>query len=334
MIIPRLGKGKPSQAQRDAYNEEVRSFCTEILKIQSRLDIKIGSRGWCYILEQQAGLLKSDFDLAEKLISFCRAEGLLPLDICADDEARLFLCTETIDGNVDDETEIIVRSALNWWKDYTGSSFWENQNYFIQMLVEKIDLRSLFEPICEEYRVRLGNARGWADMNQRGNLMREFKYWEQRGKHCVLLYCGDHDPSGLAITTYLRDTLSKLSRAVGWSPENLIIERFGLNADFIESAELSWIDNLLTGSGKDLGDPKHPDYKKPYVADYIAKYGKRKCEANALVTAPELGRKLCRDAIEKYIDQRAAAEYGNKIRMQRFEVKEAVENRFKELFAA
>ena len=334
MIIPTTGKGRPTPAARSAYYEQVNLFCQTIMKIKPRLDFAIGSRGWCYILEQQAGLLKPDFDAAQKLIGDCRKNGLLPLDICAEDEARSFLCEERISGDIEDEAQDIVESALSWWTDYNGSSFWENQEFFLQMLVEKIDLRSLFEPVCKEYRVRLGNARGWADINQRGNLMKQFKHWESRGKRCVLLYCGDHDPSGLAITTYLRDTLAKLSRAVGWDPKNLIIERFGLNADFIESARLSWIDNLLTGSGKDLADPKHPDYKKPYVAEYIKKYGKRKCEANALVTAPELGRQLCREAIEKYISEKAIDEYEEEIQRQRYEVKEAVENRFQGLFAA
>jgi len=335
MIIPKLGKGKPSQTQRELYDAGIQTFCNEIMKIRSRLDFNIGSRGWCYILEQQAGLLKSDFDDAQKLIGDCRKKGLLPLDICKDDEARSFHCEEALDdSDIYDEAESIVSSALSWWEDYTGSSFWENQGFYVQMLVEKMDLRSLFEPVCKEYRVRLANARGWADISQRADLLRNFKQWEARGKSCVLLYCGDHDPSGLAITEHLRHTLAELSPAVGWNPENLIIERFGLNSDFIASAGLSWIDNLITGSGKDLGDSKHPDHNKPYVQDYLSKYGRRKCEANALVTAPELGRQLCRDAIRKYISDEAIEEYEEQIQQQRYEVKEAVENRFKELFAA
>ncbi len=334
MIIPSTGKGRPTPAARSAYDAQVKEFCQTILKIKPRLDFQIGSRGWCYILEQQAGLLKPDFDAAQKLIGDCRKNGLLPLDICAEDEARSFLCEERISGDIEEEAEDIVESALSWWSDYSGSSFWENQEYYVQMLVEKIDLRSLFEPICRRYRVRLANARGWSDIGQRANLMRHFKLWQASGKKCVLLYCGDHDPSGLAITTYLRDTLAELSPAIGWNPKNLIIDRFGLNADFIENAELSWIDNLLTGSGRDLGDPKHRDYKKPYVSNYIAKYGKRKCEANALVTQPELGRQLCEEAILKYVSTSAAEDYEKEIGNQRQILKREVECRFREMFAA
>jgi hypothetical protein len=37
---------------------------------------------------------------------------------------------------------------------------------------------------------------------------------------------------------------------------------------------ITWIDNLETGSNEDLGDPKHRDHHKPYVQNYIAKFGR------------------------------------------------------------
>jgi hypothetical protein len=58
----------------------------------------------------------------------------------------------------------------------------------------------------------------------------------------------------------------------------------------------------MTSSGGHLDDPRHHDHLKPYVQEYIAKYGVRKVEANALVVVPEAGRALCRAAIEKHLD--------------------------------
>jgi hypothetical protein len=45
------------------------------------------------------------------------------------------------------------------------------------------------------------------------------------------------------------------------------------------------------------------------VQDYIAKYGIRKVEANALVVAPAAGRALCRKAILRHINLDGVAEY-------------------------
>lgn len=139
-------------------------------------------------------------------------------------------------------------------------------------------------------------------INSRAAMMRRFAEHEAEGRRCVLLYAGDHDPAGLRISDFLRKNLADLSRAVGWSPDNLVIDRFGLNADFIARHELTWIENLETGSGGRLDDPRHPDHLKAYVQDYLVEHGARKVEANALVTRPQAGRQLCRDAIVKYID--------------------------------
>jgi hypothetical protein len=80
----------------------------------------------------------------------------------------------------------------------------------------------------------------------------------------------------------------------------LIIDRFGLNADFIDrEIPQSWTNNLITSSG--VADPDHEDHDKPYVQNYLRQFGARKVEANALVVRPEAGRQLCLDAIRRYI---------------------------------
>ena len=71
--------------------------------------------------------------------------------------------------------------------------------------------------------------------------------------------------------------------------DEIISDRFGLNYNFIEANHLTWIDNLETSSGGDLASTRHPDHSKPYVQDYLARFGGRKCEANALVVTPDRG---------------------------------------------
>src|SRR5262249_46586938 len=91
------------------------------------------------------------------------------------------------------------------------------------------------------------------------------------------------------------------------------------NADFINRHNLTWIDNLETSSGEQLDDPNHNDHFKAYVQDYIAQFGVWKCEANALVVEPDLGRQLCRDAILRFVPADAAETYQrrlNRVRLQ------------------
>ena len=209
------------------------------------------------------------------------------------------------------------------WRWYEPISYWDYQDRYIEMAVEKNDLRTLFENVCAGYHVPIWNAAGWSDINSRAALMQRFQEHSDAGRHCVLLYCGDFDPAGLHISDTIRKNLFDLEQAVGWCPseENLTIERFGLNYDFIIATTITWIDGLKTGGGGDLADPRHRDHFKPYVQSYLAKYGARKVEANALVARHEAGRQLCREAIEKYIDRDKINKYEEKLQEERQKVR-------------
>jgi hypothetical protein len=138
---------------------------------------------------------------------------------------------------------------------------------------------------------------------------------------------GDHDPGGLHITGTLRKNLEDLSGAVDWDPAGLEIVRFGLNADFIDAHGLTWIDNLETSSGGQLDDPGHNDHAKQYVQDYIAQFGARKCEANALVVEPDVGRQLCRNAILEHIPADAVERYQRNLDRARKQLRRALRER-------
>jgi hypothetical protein len=240
ITLPRRGRGRQSAEANERYDAELAAFCRAILKISSTLDFRVSSRGWAHILEEH-GLAKGDFDAAQKLINACRKSGQLPLDICAEDGARefenldrwIFATTPRI------EATHIVDSIKTRHLHYTPFSFWEGRDVYLQMLVEKIDLKSLFARICARFHVAIANARGWSDLNSRAAMMRRFAEWEAKGKRCVLLYCGDHDPVGLAISDFLHSNMAELAEAVGWSPDNLIVDRFGLNFDFIAQQSLT-----------------------------------------------------------------------------------------------
>jgi hypothetical protein len=220
-----------------------------------------------------------------------------------------------------------VKAAARCDRWYQPISLWSFQSNYVEMVVEKSDLRTLFEPVCADYHVPIWNAGGWSDINSRADMMGRFREHDEAGRHCVLLYCGDFDPAGLFISQLIRKNLRDLEAAVGWCPDEdrLVIDRFGLNEDFIEANKLLWVDGLETGSGQyNLEDPRHPDHDKPYVQDYLKRYGARKVEANALVTHFEAGRRLCREAIERYIDQDGISQYEEQLRVERQEVRKAL----------
>ncbi len=342
IALPNPGRGRRSAEAELKYQRQIEEFCGAILEINSRLDFRVSSRGWCYILEEH-GLGKGDFDRAQRVVNDCRKSGLLPLNICADDGTRKAIHLDQADASinpysVDDEVERELENietarqeaidSAGW--SYSPYGFWHSQDTYIEMLVEKIDLKELFSGICADFCIPIANSRGWPDINSRAAMMLRFAEMEAEGKRCVLLYCGDHDPAGLQISESLRAMFLDLAHAVGWHPGRLVIDRFGLDEGFIEEHRLSWIDGLETGSGRSLESPRHPDHQKPYVQDYLRQFGARKVEANALVVRPDAARVLCRTAITKYVDDDAPLAYRRARQQAQSEIKARVMERLGE----
>jgi hypothetical protein len=289
---------------------------SELMKQLSRkIGFKVSSRGWSYIMEQYGYINKDQFDKVADAINDCRKEGLLPVDFVAEESSRAFSGVEKPDTrSLESILQWMLKDVLEGAK-YFMPDWWDGEEYYIQMVVEKIDLVTLFSPVARQYHIPVANAKGWSSISQRAEYARRFKEAEDMGLKCVLLYCGDHDPDGLRISETLRKNLSDVKEVVwsdrtkGYDPEDLIIDRFGLNYKFIIDNDFIWIDNLITGSGKNLADPKHKNYKMDYVQEYLNTIGERKCEANVIVTLPQTAKDLCTEAIEKYLGNEALGRF-------------------------
>jgi len=321
MKLPSKGKNREA---------EMREFADGLKEISRQIGFKVSARGWCYILEQNGLITKAEFNVVENLINNgCRRNGTLPIDFVAEEEARKFSGVE-----IPEERSPIayvgdwLDGALNAERYYTPN-WWKGEACYIQMVVEKIDLKTLFESLCREYHIPIATSKGWSSMRQRAEYARRFKEAEEMGLGCVLLYCGDHDPDGLRISDFLTKNLEDLvdikwdDDTSGYNPTELNIERFGLDYDFIIANKLTWIDNLITASGgciaetvdgklvqgKTKNGKPHPNFHLSYAQDYLKKYGVRKCEANALVIKPDQGRELCKEAIEKHLGKDAKGRF-------------------------
>lgn len=133
--------------------------------------------------------------------------------------------------------------------DWYDISFWETQDYYLQLLVEKVDLKNLFKPICEKYNIPVATSKGWAPKLQRIHMIERFNEWLKRGKQPVLFYCGDFDPVGKLISDKLLDNLGdlkfcdfgdiSLTKAdVEAVTDNLTIDRFRPRTRFYQEREL------------------------------------------------------------------------------------------------
>lgn len=298
--------------------ERLVEFAELLLEMQRKIPFKVSSRGWGYLMEQGGYINKSQFDKVEDNINKCRKTGLIPVDFVAEEDARAFSGVERpSDGDLSDTLQWMLEDVLDGSRHFTPD-WWAGEKYYLQVVVEKVDLKTLFEEICHKYHIPIANSKGWSSILQRAEYAERFRQAEEQGLKCVLLYCGDHDPDGLRISDTMRANLEQLSEIrwsngrPGYDPKDLIIERFGLNYDFIIKNKYTWIDNLITGRGLDLADPKHPNYKLPYLQNYRKTIGKRKCEANAVVTTPKVARELMENTILKYLGKDAPTRFSKK----------------------
>jgi hypothetical protein len=271
-------------------------------------------------MEQAGYINKSQFSKVDSAINRCRKEGYLPVDFVAEEAARAFTgVIEPSEGTVQDTLEWMLRDVLNGAR-YFNPDWWEDEQYYIQILVEKIDLKTLFTPVCHNFKIPIANAKGWSSILQRAEYARRFKEAEEAGLKCVLLYCGDHDPDGLRISDTIRKNLHDLQDISwkdgidGYDPTHLTIKRFGLNYDFIVDNNYTWIDNLITGSGMNLASSGHKNNKLPYVKQYLKTIGERKCEANAIVTTPDKAEQLIVDEIQSWLGEDALDRFRAKTR--------------------
>jgi hypothetical protein len=341
-LPPRPGQGKVSAERRAVLDGAIANWCHGLILAKEQLDreqpdLRTGPRDWCYLLENH-GLHKNDFDDAEKLITKCRKRGLLPLDIVSEDDSRAASNLEELDQiSPEEEAESWIDYLSVAHLSYHPISFWENQNHYVEQVAEKMSVVSIFSPVCARFHVPIFPTRGSWDLHSRAGMLRRFAHWQAEGKRCVLQACTDLDVHGLRIANFLRSNLTEMLPAmrlegVEVDIDQIVIERIGIDADFVRTNKLTWIEGLATG-GADMPNLEHPDHPKHFehdVQSYIAKYGARKVEANALVRVPKAAAALCQKAILRYVDKRRMNEFQQDQDEQQAEMEQAIRRMLRE----
>lgn len=303
----------PIQVRREARM----AMAEAVERMSAETGYRFGPRGWAYYAEGLGLITKGEFDRFEKLLTDMRKDGELDPDVIEPDASRM--ATEVGDFDAaDHKPEDYAQAAVNgirdqldqWAQSFYETGYWDGLDYYVEMIVEKKDLVQIFRSTADRYNVRITNGKGDTDIHTRLALLKRFRDHTDAGRRCVLLAVGDHDPKGLHIVDGLQRTIMSCANLKGldWAWPEFEVFNVGLTEEQINTLDLMKIDNLETGGGRDLSDPRHPDHHKPYVQDYIARFGVWKCEANALVGRPPEARALLEDAINRFIPEGHPAE--------------------------
>lgn len=291
--------------------KQARQELGEAIELMSRdTGYRFGPRGWAYYAEGLGLITKGEFDRFEKLLTDMRKDGELDPDVIEPDASRM--ATEVYDFQATKHTpEELAQYAIDeisdrlrdWASSFYETGYWDDLDYYVEMIVEKKDLVQIFRSTADRYNVRITNGKGDTDIHTRLAMLRRFRDHTNAGRRCILLAIGDHDPKGLHIVEGLQRTIMSCSNLKGldWDDPDFEVVNIGLTEDQINDLGLMKIANLETGGGRDLSDPRHPDHYKRYVQDYIQRFGAWKCEANALVGNPRKAKGLLESAINRFI---------------------------------
>ena len=150
---------------------------------------------------------------------------------CLEDRSRRIL------GRGDtgfDSAEKYLKNKLNSlqdsWKGFT-MPMWEDQPQHVLISLEKDALSRLVSRVANNYSIRTFPTRGYPSFSYVQGMAR---YMETRleGKHVVVLYYGDFDPSGIDIERDLEDRLAR------YGAKDFSVTRVALTADQIKEYNL------------------------------------------------------------------------------------------------
>lgn len=155
----------------------------------------------------------------------------------------------------------------------------KGQNAYIEVWVEKDALSGVLKRITSHYHINLMVNRGYSSCSAMYGAYNRLKKHYDNDKLVVILYLGDHDPSGLDMIRDIRERLAE----------------FGL--DKIEVLHIG----ITRKQIEELNPPPNPaKITDPRAKWYIERFGNKSWEVDAL--DPQLLHKLVREGVEIIID--------------------------------
>ncbi len=119
----------------------------------------------------------------------------------------------------------IVRACANQFR----YDLWENQDFRVEVWIEKDALVGVIEGICQQWDVDYFACRGYNSQSEMWRAGRRFKDYASNGQQTVILHLGDHDPSGIDMTDDNQRRLWLFSETTGTE-----VRRIALNMDQVE----------------------------------------------------------------------------------------------------
>lgn len=158
-----------------------------------------------------------------------------------------------------------------------------NQDVHIELWVEKDALSGVLKPLATKYGIHMMVNRGYSSASAMHDAYQRFETAWDEDKHVVILYLGDHDPSGLDMVRDIRERIEDFRGGGGFA--DFVVEHIAITKSQIEQYE----------------PPTNPARITDPRADwYISQHGSVSWEVDAL--PPNVLTALITKEIEERID--------------------------------
>lgn len=213
----------------------------------------------------------ASYELLGRVISDARMAGLVDWDMITD-RGRVTQSVKKWSG-----PGAMLRHAA---KSYVYNR-WKRQPNYIEVMVEKQALEGVICPVCASLGINYTSNKGYSSQSALYEASLRLSKALKNGKTPVVLYLGDHDPSGLDMTRDIRD---RLALFVG---KPVDVKRLSLNKSQVDEYRLP---------------PNPAKMSDSRANDYVEKHGRHSWELDAL--APQVLAALVKKAVHRRLDQK------------------------------
>lgn len=220
---------------------------------------------------------EKDYKWLTELVSDARLAGEMDWDVLTD-RGREVLCR----SRWEDAPAFIKSVAPQFHHD-----MWDNQDHRVFVVVEKDALAGVIEAKCREYDVPLLAAKGYPSSSALREMAKQHLIDPaSQGQTVVILHMGDHDPSGINMSSDLEDRLRMfISGDVMDGEYGFEFHRIALNMQQV----------------REVNPPPNPaKISDPRAEAYIRQFGRISWELDAL--SPAYLNELLDQEINMYID--------------------------------
>lgn len=281
-----------------ASSYQILAMCRKITEEYLQMGIKITLRQLYYDLVSENIIPNHDtvYKKISKLLTDARYLGLIDWD-AIEDRNRPSVMHIDWDNPHDALTTLIAQYRLPRWED---------QKYYLEVFTEKDALSSIIEPICDKYHIRFNVNKGYSSASIMYKLSKRIAKKIDEGKEVILLYVGDFDPSGLDMVRDIDDRITEFleNGETYYNSYKFSIHHVALTLEQIN----------------ERNPPPNPaKIKDPRAKWYIAKYGKKSYEVEAL--KPQYLINKIEEAIHQYIENDKYIKYLDKEKKQKEDMK-------------